>query len=50
MCIQFVYINNEPGPDGYRLVVTNNRDEVYDRPTKPAAFWGQGNQYLSGRW
>lgn len=39
MCIMFVYIDNSPPEEGYRLVVTNNRDERFNKPTKPADFW-----------
>lgn len=32
----------------YRLILAANRDESYDRPTAPAAFW-EGDQILAGR-
>lgn len=48
MCILFVYVNNNPTPDGYQLIIANNRDEFYDRPTQPAAFWGKHPHCISG--
>ena len=35
-------------PD-YPLVVAANRDEFFDRPTAPAAFWGDHPNVLAGR-
>lgn len=48
MCILFVYINNDPAQDGYQLIIANNRDEFYNRPTKPAAFWEKKPDCISG--
>jgi uncharacterized protein with NRDE domain len=33
----------------YPLVLAGNRDEFYDRPTAPAAFWEDAPQILAGR-
>ena len=33
----------------YPLVVAANRDEFYDRPTAPLAFWDDAPQVLAGR-
>jgi len=35
-------------PD-YPLVLAGNRDEFYDRPTAPAAFWADAPEILAGR-
>ncbi|KAK7080908.1 Transport and Golgi organization protein 2 [Halocaridina rubra] len=42
MCLLFVYINPSPKEGEYKLVLVNNRDETYSRPTKPAHFWDTG--------
>ncbi|XP_042878340.1 transport and Golgi organization 2 homolog [Penaeus japonicus] len=42
MCILFVYINPEPKEGEYKVILANNRDEFYIRPTKPAYFWDTG--------
>lgn len=48
MCIMFVYINNDPTSEDYQLVLVNNRDEFYKRPTKPAAFWEHCQHCIGG--
>jgi uncharacterized protein with NRDE domain len=46
MClIIFLY---EKHPD-YRLILAANRDEFYDRPTSPLAFWDDSPAVLAGR-
>jgi len=46
MClILFLY---DTHPD-YRLILAANRDEFYDRPTSPLAFWDDTPSVLAGR-
>jgi len=44
----FVYINNNPTSEDYQLILVNNRDEHYIRPTKPATFWNHCSQCIGG--
>lgn len=46
MCLIFVAVNVHPR---YPLVIAANRDEFYDRPTAPAAFWPESPEVLAGR-
>jgi uncharacterized protein with NRDE domain len=46
MCLILVAIDAHPK---YKLVIAANRDEFYDRPTAPAAFWPDAPQLLAGR-
>ncbi|VDK76089.1 unnamed protein product [Onchocerca ochengi] len=48
MCVTFVYLNDKAidDPKSYQLIVLNNRDELFDRPTLPPA-WKDG--ILCGR-
>lgn len=39
MCLLFTYLNPNPQPGQYRLVVASSRDEYYDRPTGQAHYW-----------
>jgi uncharacterized protein with NRDE domain len=39
---------HEAHPD-HRLIVAANRDEFYDRPTRPLAYWNDSPQLLAGR-
>ncbi len=34
---------------GYRLILAGNRDEFYDRPTRPADFWKREPYLLAGK-
>ncbi len=47
MCIIFLYINSNPSIGEYKIILVNNRDESYSRPTKLAHFWEDG-QILGG--
>lgn len=46
MCL--ILIAHEPNAR-YRLVLAANRDEFYERPTAPAAFWDDAPDVLAGR-
>ncbi len=46
MCLIFFSWRQHPT---YRLVVAANRDEFYDRPTAPAAYWEDAPGLLAGR-
>uniref|UniRef100_A0A0B7AB84 Transport and Golgi organization protein 2 homolog n=1 Tax=Arion vulgaris TaxID=1028688 RepID=A0A0B7AB84_9EUPU len=48
MCILFFCQSEICQPDGYRLILANNRDEAWCRPTKEADFWGQQEECISG--
>ncbi|XP_064122836.1 transport and Golgi organization 2 homolog [Macrobrachium nipponense] len=39
MCLLFMFVNPSVNEGSYKLVLINNRDESYARPTKPAHFW-----------
>ncbi|ELT98798.1 hypothetical protein CAPTEDRAFT_220945 [Capitella teleta] len=41
MCMLFVFINNDPKENEFNVIVANNRDEHYERRTKPAHFWSE---------
>ncbi len=46
MCLILLALDTHPD---YALVVAANRDEFYDRPTAPAAFWEEAPWVLGGR-
>jgi len=46
MCVLLLSFGQHPR---YRIVAGANRDEFYDRPTSPAAFWGDEPEVLAGR-
>ena len=33
----------------FRLILAANRDEVYNRPSKAADYWGSNSEILSGK-
>jgi uncharacterized protein with NRDE domain len=46
MCLFFCAFEIHPK---YRLIVAANRDEFYDRPSRPAAFWSESPELLAGK-
>ena len=46
MCLILAALDSHPD---YALIVAANRDEFYDRPTAPAAFWADHPSVLAGR-
>lgn len=48
MCLLFVYQNPEPKEGEYKIVLVNNRDETYTRPSKPAHFWDKHPNIIGG--
>jgi len=47
MCILFFCQSEIWQPGGYRLIIANNRDELWDRPTKSADFWHSDQSCIS---
>ncbi|XP_014668852.1 PREDICTED: transport and Golgi organization protein 2 homolog [Priapulus caudatus] len=48
MCLLLLFINPNPRPGQYRLIVASNRDEFYGRPSKAAHWWESHPDILSG--
>lgn len=46
MCLILLAFKGHPG---YKLIVAANRDEYYDRPTLPAAWWPDAPMLLGGK-
>lgn len=46
MCLVLLAYEAHPA---YRLILAANRDEFYERPTAPAAFWEDAPDVLAGR-
>ncbi|XP_052247298.1 transport and Golgi organization 2 homolog isoform X3 [Dreissena polymorpha] len=46
MCILFMHLGQST--DGYRLILANNRDELWDRPTDTAAIRGTARRWIGG--
>ena len=46
MCLILLSLRQHPS---YRLIVAANRDEYYDRPATPPAFWSEAPDILAGK-
>lgn len=46
MCLLLIALNAHPD---YKVVIAGNRDEHYQRPTAPAAFWEEAPNLLAGK-
>lgn len=46
MCLLLIAVEAHPE---YRLILAGNRDEFYERPTAPAAWWENGSGILAGK-
>nr|XP_022907777.1 transport and Golgi organization protein 2 [Onthophagus taurus] len=46
MCILFIYINPNPEPGQFRLIIASNRDEFYNRPSQ---IISKSNDVIGGR-
>lgn len=46
MCLLVMAVDCHPE---YRLVIAENRDEFFNRPTEPASFWPDSPEVLAGR-
>ncbi|XP_061196249.1 transport and Golgi organization 2 homolog [Saccostrea echinata] len=49
MCVLFLYFNDTPEPNKYRLIIASNRDEFWDRATKPLDYWDHDKNCMSGQ-
>ncbi|XP_042898689.1 transport and Golgi organization protein 2 homolog [Parasteatoda tepidariorum] len=48
MCMLFLYINPNPGPDGFYIILANTRDEFFYRPARICHFWDQNPGIIGG--
>ena len=39
MCLLFYNVNDSCKENEYQLILANNRDEMWNRPTKTSHFW-----------
>ncbi len=46
MCLLLLAVQKHPD---YKLILAANRDEYYERPTAPAAFWNEAPHLLAGK-
>ncbi|XP_004527372.1 transport and Golgi organization protein 2 isoform X2 [Ceratitis capitata] len=48
MCVIFFYVNSNPAPGGYKLILASNRDEFFARDTQDAAKWANAEHVYGG--
>lgn len=48
MCVIFFYVDSNPGPNGFKLIVVSNRDEFYSRETLQAGRWSKFPHVFGG--
>ncbi|XP_076338276.1 transport and Golgi organization protein 2 homolog isoform X2 [Tachypleus tridentatus] len=48
MCMLFLYLNPNPTPGGYLMIVANARDEFYYRPSLPCHVWKEDPRIVGG--
>lgn len=48
MCVIFFYVNSNPTPGGYKLILASNRDEYFARDTQDAAKWANAEHVYGG--
>lgn len=48
MCILFLNGDNNPAPNGFKLILASNRDEFYSRPASVAAIWDSDRSVYGG--
>lgn len=49
MCLLFLYINTDKNKGRYSLIVANNRDEYWERPTATMEMKGDKYRWIGGR-
>ena len=49
MCIAFLAISENPQEDGYKVIIAMNRDEYFNRPTKPAQLYKGKPDIIAGK-
>ena len=49
MCILFFDFEPFPQSGAYKLILSSNRDEFYDRPTDTVRFWADNPNICAGK-
>ncbi|KAF8792554.1 Transport and Golgi organization protein 2 like protein [Argiope bruennichi] len=48
MCMLFLYVNPNPGANGFYLILANTRDEFFYRPSRVGHFWEHNPNIIGG--